>query len=1060
MNIRTKIRLGVVAAVMAATPLRAGIIYQCDFEDATENGQWHLMNTSPRGDVATKWYIGQEGNFSLTGHAGLYISSDEGATATYARGKNLGVLAYRELTLPVGSYVLDFDWRAMGSNLTSLMVAWVPQSQTTNSNPSGNASNNLTNLKMGGLDLRGSRTWHPQRFSFTVTAADTQGKLVFIWQQGLDNADPKTPGACVDNIIIADAPLSICSAPTDLKYTTAKAQLSWKGSADYYQVRDYCQNDGSITEYDSVAATSMNMTLNSEGTHTFFVRGVCGDESNVSEWVSVSQFVWIPGIRCIDYLDLGANPSFKGVCYVGDFEEFIINGRQGTLGKVDMGSGSDESMHTIHTNINEIDPNTTVGGGLNTVPEGEVASVRLGAYTSSGQSARVEYKYHVQQGMSDLLDLKYAVVMESGDHGEDYRVDGDQQPSFRLDVLDGNGRPLASKCTSVDFICGFGDAASWHVEPGATYGQIWWCDWQTITVSLRPYVGQTLTIRLTSTRCSYDTHFTKAYFTMGCRSGDLEGLACGDFSTDHFTAPEGFDYKWYKEADPQHKIISTDQTLHISPDNDSIYMVECWNKDVDDCYFTLTANPNPRFPMAQGDTIVSHVDCQNVVTFTNNSVVRVVSRKDSSTMSIDEPIYTVFFDYGDGTTEEVKATQIKHVYPETGGHFEAMMIAMMNDGVCQDTLRYSIDLPDLLHTGTYNRVDLCRGENFQLPNGEFITEDTIYVTYSQNKYGCDAPNELAVYFHDSVSAVTDTTFCEGGYIDFEGQRYTETGTYRVELLTQYGCDSTLTLNLNVLPRLELDVPDTVETCGDFGHGEFITIPVSVLKGRYNGVDIYIDNGTNMQHPFDSIYSFGPEEEIMIPVPDSVRPNYYNVMLDPSTDDCPTDSLYITMVLKYSNLILDSKQGFIVLFNENYNYGEFEYVPNRYKWYRNGELLEGENQSYIHVSEADLGSDFYVEMVRADDGVNLPSCPMTYERPTDLQSISASQYVYPTLLSPGQTMTVVGSGAIAIVDVLGRVVETMFLGADALHTTSMNAPDKNGVYFIKIADYEAVKILVR
>lgn len=1053
MKCKKKIGLGVLAAVMAAMPLRAGIVYQCDFEDATENAQWVLNAGKAGPTLPSIWYIGEPGNFSQTGQNGLFISSDGGKTAVYTANAAEGCVAYRAMTLTPGSYDLDFDWRCMGTTNTNIIVAWVSQSTTTNSAPA-TLTTNVTNNQIGDK-LYGSRGWRSSHITFTVTAANSAGKLVFAWSGAKDT--PKPPSGCVDNIIIKETPVVACTKPKNVKYDKQTAYLSWTGPNDVvYQVRDYCSNDGSLIEYDSVADTRLRLMLNAEGTHTFSVRADCGD-GNYSEWVSTSTFVWIPGLRCIEYLDIDGVPKgHAGICYTGVYTDYRDNNRPGQIGMVDLGSDNNNSLHTIHTNLDETDFNTD--GLLNVVPDGEIASVRLGGREYPGpesRSASIEYQYYVQRGMSDLLDLKFAVVMQDGSHGEG-------NPSFRLDILDGRGQPLESSCTHYNFIVGFGEDTSgelWH--QGIADSDVSWSDWQKVTVSLRPYVGQTLTIRLTAVRCNVDTHFSYAYFTLGCRSGDIEGLSCGDTRTDHFDAPEGFSYRWYKEEDPTRATLGTGQSYGIEPTDTCVYMVECHSLVDYSCYYTLTANPNPRYPEAIGDTVVTHENCQNLVTFSNNSVVRVMNRVTGMTMSIDEPIYTVFFDYGDGKQESVKSTSIKHEYPAEGGHFDAYMIASMNDGECEDTIFYSFDLPDILHTGSTTIEHLCRGEKFQLPDGEWVEDDTLYISYTPNKYGCEAPNELYVYFHDSVAAVTDTTFCEGGYIDFEGSRYTETGTYRVNLLTQYGCDSSLTLNLTVLPRLLLDVPDTVVACGDFGNGEQIIIPHEVLKGRYNGVEVFIDNARNVSHPFDSVYSFGPEDEIAIPVPDSVRPDYYSVLLNPGTEDCPADSVPITLLVKYSSQIMTQKYGFVALLNPSHNYGEFAYRPYEYTWYRNDSVMEGEYMSYIHVTDEDWGARFHVEVVRVDDGLKLASCPLTYmaERPV-FGTNPSPVCVRPTWVGKGEPMTITGAQTATLVDILGRTIETFRLGVDDVRTIQFNAPNQKGIYFVKVADHEAIKIMVR
>ena len=66
-------------------------------------------------------------------------------------------------------------------------------------------------------------------------------------------------------------------------------------------------------------------------------------------------------------------------CYVGVNPNNIDGSGQGigfTSNLVDLGYQNMESRHTVHYDLNEVDPRTD--GRLHTIPEGEVASVRLG----------------------------------------------------------------------------------------------------------------------------------------------------------------------------------------------------------------------------------------------------------------------------------------------------------------------------------------------------------------------------------------------------------------------------------------------------------------------------------------------------------------------------------------------------------------------------------------------------------------------------------------------------------------------------------------------------------
>lgn len=1047
--------------MLLALPMAGQIVYQCDFENQLERQQWVLNPTSPNDETTewqNRWYMGSPGNYSQTGHWGLYISlQDKWDEAIYLSNSASNTVAYREMTLAPDDYTLEFDWRAlgMGENAT-LEVFWIPQNVNTYCNNNGKYSNRLTEYKIANAKFYGSKPWKPARLTFTVTQATSQGKLVFMWVTYLGDA-AKAPSACVDNIVISKQTGS-CGAPSNVRYDKMTGTLSWSGNAAWYEIRDYAINSGVLTEYTGVTGKSKTMNISSEGTHNFYIRAYC-DSTSWSTWNMTSFFTWIPGSRCIDYLDIGPNPSYKGVCYTGHFDDFIRNEKQGTMGMVDLGSSDNFSLHTMHTDLNEIDPNTTVDGGLLTVPDGEIASVRLGgreyATTTEDRSARIEYKYTVQAGMSDLLDLKYAVVMESGNHGSSLE-DVDMNPTFTLNILDGYGNELDG-CTQLYFVAGFGDHNNWHQEPSPNQTW-WWCNWATVTVSLRKFVGQTLTIRLTATRCSYDTHTAYAYFTIGCRGGQLEGMACGDYATDHFEAPEGFFYRWYKESDPNKTTLNKDSTnriFNIEPNDDQIYMVECHNIAMPECYFTLTANPNPRYPEAIIDTVVTHKNCQNMVTFNNNSVVRIHNRADGSIMSTEENITSIVYDYGDGTEPEIVNGAVnQHVYPEEGGTFRAMAIASMNDGMCQDTAFFDITLPDILHTGSFQTVHKCEGDYYILPSKDTVYADTTYVSYSQNKYGCQAPAGLTILFHPESYDTTVVELCEGSYYEFEGKRYDRSGLFTVPLKTVHNCDSMLSLNLTVIPKLMVDVPDTIRLCAD---EPVVNIPYRRKQG--NMTDISLKMSASAQNAgFADEYHFTAGDSILVPLPTNLRAGYYEGVLEFTAPSCQSDPQNVIITANYPTSVIKQKYTVISLLNELYNGGGYKWTG--YQWYCNGSPIAGATSSYIVIDDSHLGDEYYCLLVR-DDEVVLATCPITYTAsPNAVDMTGEELYVTPTLSGKGETLYVQAHGEVVLHNILGQLVARYGSASSGLQQLIIPAPTEAGIYTLTDSRHATTKILVR
>ncbi len=1041
---------------LAATSLLYAQVYTCDFESATERQEWHL---NPQGSrpvtLENTWYMGKPGNFGVTGSHGLYISSDaDSANAVYTAAGSMFTLAYRDMTmLTAGTYTITFDYRLGGADGAKMSVYWLPTSVKIASY-TGVSPNYTT--KQGVLiasALRGKKVWESYTGTFSIPA--TPGRLLFVWENS-EGASINPPSACVDNINIYSGASTCSDVPQNVNYV--RGTVTWQGTASQYEVCIYNTFTDTFEDFHVVNGTTWIPNPSSEGILYLYVRSVCAP-GEYSAWVYTSAFVYIKGARCIDFYDIGDNPQNTGVCYTGDFDEFIrYPNRQGQMERVDFGYDSDESMHTIHTIPNEIDPNTAkIDGGLRTVPQGEIASIRLGAYTSSGRSARIEYKYPVQAGASDLLELKYAAVLQSGGHAASLSQGSDMQPTFRLEVLDGHGKPLSSSCSQFYFMPDYGATANWHSDPNASYGKIYWCDWSTVTISLREYIGQTLTIRLTATRCSYDTHFAYAYFTLGCRSGDLQGIACGDFSTDRFVAPAGFSYRWYKESEPNKPIKNAAgevnyDTLHISVKDTAVYLLECHNIEDSTCYYTLVANPNPRFPVADVSAKISVANCQNMVTFDNKSYVAIVNREDSSLTKSDELVQDVKWHWGDNTPDvNSMDSQVTHEYPATGGNFVPYIVASMSDGVCQDTIFLdTLRLANLYTPSTDTLIHRCEGEGYLLPSKVTVYSDTLYEWNETNDYGCEATNSIRVQFHQNVSSTRTEELCEGGYVEFEGQNYTETGTYDVHLNTVYGCDSLLTLNLTILPQLRVEVPDTLIVCADM---QTVYVPYEHFAGRMSGVAVRFSQ-KGVESGFDTLYTYDVRDSVLIPVPRNLRPNDYEAWIDFGAPDCPAEPVHVVVRVYYASSVIEQKNDLIALLNGQCN-GGFEWIG--YQWYCDGLPMEGATTSYIVVDDSSIGKEFYCLLTRPD-GVLLPTCPITYVGgKTALQNTQGQVAVYPTLLRGGELIHTYGANTIKIVDIVGRVVATYQLPAHIVST--IPSPTETGVYTL-ITESDAIKIIVQ
>lgn len=962
---------------LAVTNVSAQVVYTCDFEDATENAKWTLNkigNSANLRNWKNIWRIGQPGN--CVSEAGLYIRPNGGVGDTLNMAVSISsslndyIVAYRDSIqgfTPLTQYRLSFDWRASGKLTDYLYVFWVPVTQNTNSNINTASRPNWNQLV---ASLRGKELW--QTFETTFKPTSNMGKLVFMWYQA--SGYTMDPPAAIDNIEIVSSSVT-CDPPTGLAYDPS-GKLTWSGSASSYDVR-YLNTNTLEWIGDTTTATTYILKGIDEGTYTFQVRSRCENGIH-SSWVSISQFIWVRGKRCVDYFDYGTSSTSVGKCYVGkhlNSDSHTSLHFETTPRVVDDGPGEATSMHTLHTDVGEIDPNTKDKGGLHTVPKGEIASIRLGAYTTSGEDARIEYQFTVQKGQSDLLDLQYACVLNSGGHDDD-------NPFFQLEILDQSGKQIDG-CTQAYFVADMSSSGSgWHCEgtPGTT-GAIYWCDWRKVTVSLVNFQTQRLTIRLTSSRCVYDTHFGYAYFTLKCRGAALEGLSCGEFDRDRFVAPSGFHYRWYKQSD-ENTLLGTDSVFMIPANDSALYKVDLISLLEDSCYYTIPVNPNPRFPetrVTYDSPQTTQRDCQNIVRFHNSSGVVYINRVDYSRTIAEDEVEDVIWDYGDGVIEHKTSAVVEHTFPQKGGTYNVIVSASMSGGVCTDPDTITLVLPELGDKRVETVEQYCyKGNNPYIYKGQPYTDsfaDTATVTLPT---GCDSTGILTVNFVGVVEAELHDTICgERMNYTYNGTVFPDSGTYKInfEGASALGCDSVVTLHLYKHPIPKIQVDSAFVSCADEMVG--LTLPYLLTGDLDATVDsIHVRMGDEaVANGFQPSYDFAVNESLDISWPDTIKPNVYQGVVEFSSPWCTTYTYPFKIELDYPSSVLDQKNGLVAVLNSAAN-GGYEFLS--YQWYRNDERMDGETASYVRVSdEDDMGAEFYVVVLRNGDNVVLRSCPIKY-----------------------------------------------------------------------------------
>ena len=539
----------------------------CGFEDAVEMGQWTLNEFTP--DATDKWYVGTATRSE--GRQCLYISNDTAQSAKHGVSNNI-VMAYRTIKFPekAAKYNISFDWKTQGGiDKRTKLYVWIgPKAMLEKgffTDKKGNSyglkdvlssSSSLVanwvlaeamfnKLSTNGIDtldyLSGSKKWQnvfikgdgskpDVSLSLSKTNAKREFVLAFIWVNASHAGDAETLGACVDNLQIASAELKRpMNFQADMHCEDSTVVLTWETSLPFHDIEYRKLGDDRWHIISDIPTTpglvqTFSFQLKQEGSYDFRVRGYNTTRADISAYTSINNFVfWCPENYAINYIDLtGPNVTCR---YSEEDCKTWPDIPEDSIGVIDYGEESMFSRHTVNKIADRYDP-FTVGSKnykgeavepLRTIPDGYLASVRLGNWDNWCGRESITYSFVVDSTKQSILIMKYAILLEDPNH--------DNESFFDLVVLDSLDRRVDPDCGEVSFTVN--DARDWNKVDEITYGgkkvkNLLWKDWSSIGLNLGKYHGHRLSIRVTTADCGAGAHAGWAYFVLDCVSAKLE----------------------------------------------------------------------------------------------------------------------------------------------------------------------------------------------------------------------------------------------------------------------------------------------------------------------------------------------------------------------------------------------------------------------------------------------------------------------------------------------------------------------------------------------------------
>ena len=117
---------------------------------------------------------------------------------------------------------------------------------------------------------------------------------------------------------------------------------------------------------------------------------------------------------------------------------------------------------------------------------------------------------------------------------------------------------------------------------------------------------------------------------------------------------------------------------------------------------------------------------------------------------------------------------------------------------CDSIVTLKLHVRDEIRTPLYKK--LCYGDSL-LFGGKYRTQSGTYIDTLTAISGCDSIVTLNLQIRSEIRSILYQELCHGDSMLFAGHFRTQSGTYNDTLTTLFGCDSIVTLNLHIKPEI-------------------------------------------------------------------------------------------------------------------------------------------------------------------------------------------------------------------------------------------------------------------
>lgn len=174
----------------------------------------------------------------------------------------------------------------------------------------------------------------------------------------------------------------------------------------------------------------------------------------------------------------------------------------------------------------------------------------------------------------------------------------------------------------------------------------------------------------------------------------------------------------------------------------------------------------------------------------NSAILKLTN---NSVLSNPNTNHNFIWNFGDGTTSTQIPT-VEHEYFETG--FYTINLNISNQ-FCEKTNAQVVYIT-FPRTDTVNYTELVCADNMPFDFFGDIYEDYgMYTSILTNSEGCDSVVHLRLIEADTYDIYFTESICPGTEYRFGNKVLSESGIYSEQFVSRYGCDSLVTLELNV-----------------------------------------------------------------------------------------------------------------------------------------------------------------------------------------------------------------------------------------------------------------------